>query len=466
MSAAGQVLPDLNSPHLTRLIFKLALPSVIGLSANAMHQLANAFFVSQLGTHAIAAISVCFPLLIVFAALGEGAGVGVATCVARMLGGGQDEQANRTATSVMVLLGGAGALLAWSLIPFLPALLQGLGTTADAMPASISYATIFCIGVPLMLLQILCDFIAISEGNTRFSMWTLIGSFALNVVLDPILIFHFEMGVAGAAWATLLSSAAALLAYAVYFYKRVGKIHLAPCHVRLAWPSLWQVVSVGVPAALSTGLAAVAYALIYRNASVYGDAAVAAVAISLRILTGGSLPLVGFCLGAQALLGFSWGGGQGRRFLQTTRLMLYITSGFALLYAATVIVFAPQIVAWFSDDPQVRAIAVSTCRVFHLCFALFGFHMVAVVALQAAERARKAAWLVLAPHGYFLIPLLFVLPRIWGFDGLIASVAIAAGLSAGLGALLLASEMGAMRKLDGGKGAPASGEMGELPLSV
>ncbi len=208
-------------------------------------------------------------------------------------------------------------------------------------------------------------------------------------------------------------------------------------------------VQVGVPAAMSTGLAAVAFALIYRNAASYGETAVAAVAIGLRILTGGSLPLVGFCLGAQALLGFSWGGGQHVRFLQATRLMLIICSGFAIVYSALVIVCAPWIVTWFTSDPTVQQLAVTTCRVFHLSFCLFGFHMVAVVALQAAERSSKAAWLVLAPHGYLLIPLLFLLPPLWGLNGLIASMAIAATLSAALGATMLLGEMGALRRIVG-----------------
>ncbi|HAT31182.1 MAG TPA: MATE family efflux transporter [Janthinobacterium sp.] len=449
MSFTSAALPDMESPHLKRLLFTLALPAVIGLSANAMHQLANAFFVSQLGTHAIAAISLCFPLLIVFGAIGEGAGVGVASCVARMLGAGDELRASRTASTVMLLLGVAGCVLAAVLLPLLPALLTAMGATADAMPASTAYATIFCYSAPLILLQMLCDFIAISEGNTRFSMWTLIGSFALNLMLDPILIFYCDMGVAGAAWATLISALAALLAYAVYFQRRIGKIHIAPRHVRIDWPGLWQLVAVGVPAALSTGLAALAFALVYRNAASFGENAVAAVAIGLRILTGGSLPLVGFCLGGQALLGFCWGAGQRARFVRATRLMLAISSAFAIAYSALVIVFAPWIVGWFSQDPAVRELAVSSCRAFHLCFGLFGFHMVAVVALQAAERSAKAAWLVLAPHGYLLLPLLFLLPPLYGLNGLLASMALAAGLSAALGATLLLGEMGTLRRMAG-----------------
>ncbi|AZP12150.1 MATE family efflux transporter [Undibacterium parvum] len=447
MSLASAALPDMKSPHLKRLLFTLALPAMIGLSANAMHQLANAYFVSQLGTNAIAAVSICFPLLIIFSAIGEGAGIGVASAVARMLGAGQQQQANRSASTVMLLLGLAGCVLAAVLVPLLPTLLRAMGSSADALPASTVYATIFCLSAPLILLQMLCDFIAISEGNSRFSMWTLLGSFALNVILDPILIFHYEMGVAGAAWATLLSALAALIAYAFYFYLGIGKIEVAPRHIKIERQALWQVVSVGVPAAMSTGLAALAFALIYRNAATYGNAAVAAVAISLRILTGGSLPLLGFCLGAQALLGFAWGSGQRARFLQATRLMLAISSAFAISYAATVIVFAPRIVSWFTSDTEVQALAVSACRAFHLCFGLFGFHMVAVVALQAAERSGKAAWLVLAPHGYLLIPLLFLLPPVWGLDGLLASMAIAAGLSAALGGLLLFWEMPGLRQL-------------------
>lgn len=446
MSFLSAPLPDMASPRLKRLLLTLALPTVVGLSANAMHQLANAFFVSQLGVHAIAAISLCFPLLIVVAAIGEGAGVGVASSVARWLGAGDTARASGTASTVMLLLAVGGSVLAAVLIPLLPSLLSAMGTASDAMPASLAYATIFCYSAPFILMQMLCDFIAISEGNARFSMWTLIGSFALNVLLDPLLIFYFDLGVAGAAWATLVSALAALLAYAIYFQRRAGKIHVALRNVRFDWPGLWQVVVVGVPAAISTGLAAIAFALIYRAAANYGDAAVAAVGIALRILSGGSLPLLGFCLGAQALLGFSWGGGQHARFRQATRIMLGFTSGFAVAYAALVMLFAPTIVTWFSTDPAVQPLAVTACRVILLSFSLFGIHMVAVVALQAAQRHRKAACLVLAPHGYLLIPLVFLLPPVWGFNGLIASLAIAASVSAILGALLLLGELGAARK--------------------
>lgn len=435
------LLTEFNSPKLTRLILKLAIPSVIGLSAHALHQIVNAFFVGRLGTEAVSAVSLCFPILIFLAALGEGAGVGVAACISRLLGAHQPERAHQIATTVMVLLAVFSMGLAFLFLPLLPTILNTIGATPYSLEMSVTYTRIVLLCAPLMLLQILCDFIAIAEGNSRFSMWTLIGSFALNIVLDPFFIFTLNLGVAGAAWATAVSGAAALIAYVIYFQRRWGIIRIAWRYYQINTELLWQVISVGVPAALSTGLAAFAYAVLYHTATRHGDAAIAAIGIGFRILAVGTLPVVGFCLGAQALLGYSWGAHNLQRFRQTVYRMLSLTSLFTLSYACLIITYAPSIVSWFTQDKAVLPLAIFACRMFHLGFAFFGLHMVAVVALQAAGRSSHAALLVLAPQGYLLIPALLVLPDHWGFTGLVSSPALATGLGVFLAGILLFREI-------------------------
>ncbi|MES2207686.1 MAG: MATE family efflux transporter [Pseudomonadota bacterium] len=438
-------LAEFNSPRLTRLILKLAIPSVIGLSAHALHQIGNAFFISRLGTEAVSAISLCFPIAIILAAIGEGAGVGVSAFTSRMLGANQPEKAHQAATTVMALLGLLGILLTLLIMPFIPTMLTKMGATPHSLELSIRYTQLIVLFAPLMLLQILCDFIAISEGNTRFSMWTLIGSFALNLILDPIFIFTFNMGITGAAWATGASQVAAILAYFVYFRRRLGTVRIAPKYFKIQMTALWQMIAVGVPAALSTGLASIAYVIMYHTAGSYGDNVVAAIGISFRILAAGTLPVVGFCLGAQALLGFSWGAENIKRFRQTVNRMLGITSLFTVSYSLLVIIFAPTLIAFFTQDPTVASLAILACRMFHLFFAFFSIHMVAVVTLQITGKAREAAWLVLAPQGYCFIPFLFLLPNSFGIHGLLACPPIAAALSTLLAGILLFKEMSALK---------------------
>jgi putative MATE family efflux protein len=445
---------NLGDRRLRRLIVRLAVPSVVGLSITALHHVVNAGFVGMLGTDAVAAVSVALPIFILVAAIGEGLGVGAAAAIGRFLGARAKGRGSVTATTALALAAAVGAVTTLVLLAGLEPLRVLLGATPATLPMAERYAGILALGCSLMLVQQVCDFVAIAEGNTRFSMWTLLGGFTLNIVLDPILIFALGLGVAGAALATLVAQVAALLAYAVYFAWAWGVVSVRPRLVRLRWPVLRPILVVGVPAMLTGGLTALAFALLYRSASLYGgDAAVAGVGIALRLLTLGFLPLAGFCLGAQAVLSFGWGARDHARVLAATRFMLRVTTGCAAGYALLVLLLANPIARLFTDDPAALAVAAAACLAFHACFALSGMQLVLLVLLQSLGKARLAALVGLAPQGYLLILALATLPRLWGLDGVIASPLVAAGLAGALSGTILRQELNALRRLAGGTNA-------------
>lgn len=434
MSLLSAAPADLGSPQLGRLIWRLAVPSVVGLSVNALYHIVDAFFVGRIGPEAVAAVSVAFPLMILLAALAEGFGVGAAATIARLLGAGRRRRADQAATLALVMAAATGLAATALLLPVIEPVLQFLGATSTALPLAAPYAALLVGGAMLLFLQIVCDFVAISEGNSRFSMMTLLGSFLLNMVLDPVFIFVLDMGVPGAALATLVAQCSALAAYAVYFMRRLGTVRPHPRLVRRGRGTARSIVAMGASATLATGLTAIAFMLIYRLAGAYGDPALAGVGIALRLLAGGTLPVVGFCLGAQPVLGYGWGAGEGERVRRALRAMLAATSVFAVVYALLMMAFAPQVVALFTDDAATIAAGAAATRAFHLFHAFIGIQMVTVVLLQATGKAKHAALLLLAPRGLFLIPALLVLPAAFGFDGLLASQA-AAAMATGLLAL-------------------------------
>jgi putative MATE family efflux protein len=450
MSRTALAPVDLGGPDLTRIILRVALPSVIGLSMNALHHLVDAVYIGALGPEAVAAVSSAFPLIILLVAVAEGIGVGTASYIARMLGAGKPDRASAAASLALLLILPLCLVIMVGLLLTLDDVLRLIGVTETALPLAMAYARILIAGCTLLFAQILCDFIAISEGNTRFSMWTLIGSFGLNMLLDPLFIFVLDMGVGGAALATVCAQAAAVTAYAVYFALKAGKLRLRLRALAPRGEILRQIVTVGASATLSTMLGAFAFILIYRTAGAYGDGAVAGIGIALRLLSGGSLPVAGFCLGAQAVLGFSWGAGDHKRLLRALRIMLTATTAFAVLYAGVMIAFAPAIVSLFTEDAGVAAMAAAAVRAFHSFFALSGLYMVTVVLLQASGKARLAAALVLAPQGYLLIPGLLLLPGLWGLDGLLASQPLAVGLSCALALVILLWQTVALRRRPAG----------------
>ncbi len=429
---------DLNDPALTRLIFRLGLPAVAGLSINAVHHTINMVFVGMIGSHEIAAITVVLPILMMIGAIGEGLGVGVANAVGRSLGAGDPQRANITASTSVMLAIPLGFALTGGILLFKRELLVLFGASEAILPLAEHYLSIVAFSVTLTMLQILSDFIAISEGNTRFSMWTLMGCFALNIALDPIMIFGFGFGLAGAAIATMLSQIAALGAYFVYFRRHVGTLHLAARFAQFRACILKPVLLIGLPTTLTSMLSSISFAVLFAFAGLYrGDAGIAGIGIAMRVLTLGMLPVIGLSLGGQAVLSFAWGAKHPARLLAASTMLLKLTSGFAILYGLGAVVLRDQITAIFTNDPGIASIAAIAILVTHIPFIFFGLRQILVVLLQAQGRARLAALISVAQNGCFLLPLLLVLPHWLGFEGVLASLFLAPALTALLSSAIL-----------------------------
>ncbi|MDA9504861.1 transporter [Bradyrhizobium sp. CCBAU 11386] len=426
---------DLSDPGLFRLILRLAIPSVVGLSINALQQVVNAIFVGALGAQAIAAVSMTLPIVVLLAAVGQGIGVGAASFISRHLGAGEHLEASRGASTALALAAPIGITVTVALFLNMREIFLVLGATPTIMPLALDYATTLLFGCTLMLMNIVNGFIVRAEGNTRFSMWTMMTAFILNAVLDPVLISVLDLGVRGAAIATLVSQTAAISLYIAYFTKRDGMVLVRISHISLRADRIKQIAFVGAPATMTSILSAIAVMLLYAAAAPFGEESIAAVGIAVRLLTIGALLISGFCMGSQAILGFGWGARDFSRVLRAAKVMLSITVALSFAYSATVMVFVRPLVRLFSDSDSVREIAVSACTVFHLFFGLYGIETVVTAMLQSLGRARLSAVVCFARH-YLFISAVLLFPVISGFNGLLASQAIAE-LGAGMIALLV-----------------------------
>ncbi|MGY3622405.1 MATE family efflux transporter [Bradyrhizobium sp. USDA 10063] len=427
---------DLSDPNLSSLILRLAIPSVVGLSINALQQVVNAIFVGALGAQAIAAVSMTLPIVVLLAAAGQGIGVGTASFISRHLGAGEYLEASRGASTALALAAPIGIMITVALLLSLREIFVTLGATPTIMPMALDYAATLLFGYTLMLLNIVNGFIVRAEGNTRFSMWTMITAFILNAVLDPVFILLLDLGVRGAALATLASQIAAISLYIAYFTKLRGIVLVRISHISLRADRIGQLAFIGAPATMTSILSAIAVMLLYGAAAPFGDESIAAVGIAVRILTIGALPITGFCIGSQAVLGFGWGARDFARVLKAAKFMLSMTVALSVAYSAAVVIFARPLVRLFSDSDKVTEIAVSTCIVFHLFFGLFGIESFVTTMLQSFGRARLSAVVSFARQGYLFVPAILLFPVISGFNGLLASQAIAE-LGAGMIALLV-----------------------------
>lgn len=295
---------DLSDPNLSGLILRLAIPSIVGLSINALQQAVNAIFVGALGAQAIAAVSMTLPVVVLLTAVGQGIGVGTASFISRHLGAGDYLEASRGASTALALAAPIGIMLTVFLLLNLRRIFVTLGATPTIMPVALDYAATLLFGYTLMLLNIVNGFIVRAEGNTRFSMWTMITAFMLNAALDPAFIFLLDLGVRGAALATLVSQVAAVGLYIVYFSRPRGTVLVKISYISLRTNRIRQLAVIGAPATMTGILSAIASMLLYGAAAPFGDESIAAMGIAVRLLTIGALPITGFCMGSQAVLGF------------------------------------------------------------------------------------------------------------------------------------------------------------------
>ena len=428
---------DLGSPALLQTLLRTALPAVGGLSINATHQGVDAFFVGQLGPEALAAVSLALPLTGLTAAVGVGLGVGTAAAVGRALGAGRREEAGRQASAAMALCLLLAVCLAAALWAARLPVLDLLGATSGVRAPALDYLSVMAFSAGLGMVQILCDFTAIGEGNARFSLLSLALCFCLNMALDPVLIFWAGFGVKGAALATILAQLAALALYTLYFARERGAIRLRPALSLTALARLWPVLRVGLPEAGSVLLASLAFLLLYRLAGdLEGASGQAAMGIALRLWVLATLPVEGFCLGAQPVLAHAAGAGNGSRLNHAALAAAAIAAGFAALFMAIGLLAAPQLSRLFAEDPAVLTLAAPAVFALALSLPATALRHAAQVTLQATARARLAAVLGLAPLGWLFQPLLILFTRLWGFGGLAASLA-AAALLTGIGAALI-----------------------------
>jgi putative MATE family efflux protein len=443
---ASSSAPDMETDSPPRLIWRMALPAIIGLSANALYHTVNAMFLGRLGAEAVSAVSAVLPVLILLGAVGEGIAVGTASLASRLLGAKEQDAANRAATTGLAVAILTGIAVSIALAFHTGDVLRLFGVTESAFPLAEAYLRVALLGYVLLMLQIFGDFLAISEGNTRFSMWVLIAAFGINALLDPVFIFGFGWGVTGAAAATLLAQMTAAAVYLGYFIRGLGRLRIAPRFLTADGAILREIAAVGLPATLATSLTALAFALIYGTAAAYGDEAVAGIGIALRLFSLGALPVFGFCLGARPVLGFAWGAGDAQRVSAALRFMLTVSFTACAAYALVILAFAPQILALFTSDPDVIAVGVRAAYACFALFAFFGVHVGLVTFLQSTGQALLAGILLLAPQGYFLVPGLLVLPPLWGLDGILASQVIAAGLTAIASAFILMRQFASLRR--------------------
>ena len=414
-----------------KLIAGLSVPTIISMLVTAVYNMADTFFVSKLGTSASGAVGIVFSVMAIIQAIGFTFGMGSGSWISRLLGAKEEEKSKEVAATAFYSAIFLGILMTvfgeWKLLE----LMRLLGASDTILPYAAEYARYIFLAAPFMCSSFVMNNILRSEGHAKFAMIGITAGGVLNIALDPLLIFGFSMGITGAAVATAFSQLVSFLILLSWFLMKKTTTRLGISRLSKKPATYLQIIKNGLPSFSRQGLASIASILLNTTATVYGDAAVAAMAIVTKIFMLVFSVMIGFGQGYQPVAGFNFGAGKMDRMKKAIRFTLGV--GTVGMTVAAVILFT--LATWFmglfiSDDPAVLEIGTVALRAQALSMPLIPIGTVANMTFQSVGKAWKATLMASMRQGIFFIPLIFILPAMFGLWGVESAQAVSDVLTA------------------------------------
>ncbi len=412
---------ELGQAPVGKLLWKYFVPAFIGVLANVLYNLVDRIYIGQgVGALALSGVTVTFPIMIVVMAFGMLVGMGSASLVSIRLGEGKQEEAERILGHAFVLLAGISLALSASGLLLRDPILSLFGAGPEMLGHARQYVTIILLGTIFQGLGFGLNNIIRAEGHARAAMATMILGAVLNIILDPIFIFVFKMGVAGAALATVISMAATSIWVLTHFTLRRSLLRLRRKNFRLQARVVKEIVAIGMAPFAMQLAGSVIHGIFNIQLIRYGsDLAVGA----MGIINGAGMMFV-FCviainMAAQPIIGFNYGARQFQRVKRTLKIALIAASAITTAGFLAVQLFPAAIIGLFNrDDPRLLAIGVRGMRILLAAFPVVGFQVVSSNFFQAIGKARTAMLLNLLRQVILLIPLVLLLPLALKMDGI------------------------------------------------
>jgi len=407
------------------LICRLAAPCIISMLVTAFYNMADTFFVGQMHSNAATgAVGVVFSMMALIQAVSFFFGQGSGNFISRMLGGqNYEEAANMAATGFFSAMA-AGLLICVLGQIFLEPLAYLLGSTDTILPYAKTYLRIVLLGAPWLSASMVVNIQLRHQGNAVYSMVGITCGAVLNIILDPIMIFTLDMGIAGAAWATVTGQ---LVSFFVLLFgcQKSGSIPIRFRNIQLKWHYYDMIIRGGLPSLARQGLSSVATICLNQAAGPFGDAAIAAMGVVQRIMMFASSAMIGFGQGFQPMCGYNYGAKLYQRVKDGFWFCVKSSTGFLLALSALGFIFAPQLIALFRDDPQVIAYGATALRFQCATFCFQGWIIMSNMMLQTTGNAVPATFLSAARQGLFFIPVVWILSATLGMLGIQMSQTVA-----------------------------------------
>ena len=442
---------QLGEENIGKLLMKFSIPAIVGMLVNALYNVVDRIFIGRgVGKLALSGVTVTFPIANIILAFGMLVGIGTAALISIKLGQQKKEEAEHILGNAFTLIIIISLIVTVMGLIFLEPMLIKFGASSETLPYAKEYIRIILIGVIFQNIGFGLNNTIRSEGNPRVAMITMLIGGILNTILDPLFIFVFHMGTKGAAIATVISQAVNTIWVLAYFFGGRSALKIRYKNLKLDFKVVMSIFAIGM-SPFSMQIAASIVTIISNRSLVKygGDLALGAMGIIMSIAMMVLMPIFGINQGSQPIIGYNYGAKKYDRVKHTLKLAILAatiitTTGFILIQ-----LFPRQLISIFNKDPELINIGIRGIRTYLFMIPVIGFQIISSNYFQAIGKAKISIFLGLSRQVIILIPLLFILPRFFGLNGVWVSGPSSDLIASILTAIFLFVEIRHLNKLHG-----------------
>ena len=416
---------QMTEPPVSKLICKLAVPCIISMLVTAFYNMADTYFVGMLSSNAATgAVGVVFSMMAIIQAIGFFFGQGSGVYISAQLGKKNYREASNMAATGFFASMMTGVVICVLGQIFLEPLAYFLGSTPTILPYTEAYLRVILFGAPWMASSLVLNNQLRFQGSANYAMVGIVTGAIVNIILDPIFIFVFELGVAGAGWATIISQ---FVSFCLLLNgcSKGSNISISIRNVKLKWFYVRMIFKGGFPSLARQSLASVATICLNHAAQPFGDVAIAAMGVVQRVTMFGFSAMLGFGQGFQPVCGFNYGAGLYSRVRQGFWFCVKVSFIFLLCVSILGFIFAPNLIAIFRDDPAVIECGTRALRFQCMTLCLQSWVVMSNMMMQSMGLVAPATFLAVARQGCFFIPLVLILSAAFDLLGIQITQSIA-----------------------------------------
>ncbi len=438
-----------NEP-ISRLIWKLSLPATVGMLVQALYNLVDTIYIGHsVGALGIAGLSISFPLQMIIGGTGAMLGMGAASVISRNLGAKNYKRAEVAFGNnllAILIFGGAIALVGKFLtVP----ILQAFGATEAILPYALDYMSVIFLGAPLIVFCMSMNNVIRSEGAAKVAMYSMVIGAIANIILDPVFIFVLDMGVRGAAIATVMARLVVVGWITYYYSTGQSFLKFSIKYMKPQLDILGEIIAIGFPALVRHAASSFVFGMVNQLAAFYGgDMAVALFGVNNRVIIFSFMPAIGIAQGMQPILGYSYGAGSYNRAREVILKSALIATVFSSLLALVFFIFPKTVISIFTHDPALLEMGPHALRLMTFALFVIGFQMIGGTLFQAIGKALPSFILNTSRQILILIPVLYFLPKYIGIDGVWLAFPIADILSTFITVLVVIPQMKSLKRAE------------------